>query len=61
MSFSDVPLHYSDLHAIEIHAATVEATTAFIEAVFQSTHIQPAVLLQSSEIVVPINSEGDPI
>ncbi|AIQ53180.1 hypothetical protein R70331_17700 [Paenibacillus sp. FSL R7-0331] len=57
MSFSDVPLHYSDHHALHIHAVTVEATTAFIEAVFHSGHMPSA--LQLSETIVPINSDGD--
>lgn len=61
MSFSDVPLYYNDLHAVQIHVVTVEATVAFIEAVFQRGHMQPVDILHLSETVVPINSEGDPI
>ncbi len=60
MSFSDVPLHYSDHHAVSVHAVTVDATTAFLEEVFQSGHVPPAISLQFST-VIPINSEGDPI
>ncbi|MCT1403180.1 hypothetical protein M4D81_29735 [Paenibacillus sp. p3-SID867] len=26
MSFSDVPLHYGDLHASPVHSVTIEAT-----------------------------------
>ncbi|WP_336785884.1 alpha/beta hydrolase family protein [Paenibacillus sp. MMO-177] len=61
MSFSDVPLHYSDHHALHIHTVTVEATTAFIDAVFHSGHMQSNVALQLSETIVPISSDGDPI
>ncbi|MGG4094456.1 alpha/beta hydrolase family protein [Paenibacillus lautus] len=61
MSFSDVPLHYGDLHAGPVHTVSVEATTAFIEAVFQSGHLPATMPLQLSETVVQINSEGDPI
>lgn len=61
MSFSDGPLHYSDHHALHIHTVTVEATTAFIDAVFHSGHMQSNVALQLSETIVPISSDGDPI
>lgn len=61
MSFSDVPLHYDDLHAVPVHAVTVEAMTVFIEAVFQNDNLPPAMVLQLSGTVVPINCDGDPI
>ncbi|MCJ8013477.1 hypothetical protein MUG84_17260 [Paenibacillus sp. KQZ6P-2] len=61
MSFSDVPLHYGDLHVVPVHAVTVEATTAFMEAVFQGGHLPPSMALQFSGTLIPINSDGDPI
>ncbi len=60
MSFSDVPLHYNDYHAVSIHTATVDMTTAFLEEAFQSGHVPPERTIKLST-VVPINSEGDPI
>jgi len=61
MSFTDVPLHFGDLHAVPVHADTVEAITAFMEAVFQNGHLSPVMPLHLSETIVSINSDGDPI
>lgn len=61
MSFSDVPLHYGDLHAVQVHTVTVEAMTVFMERVLQSDHLPQTLALQLSGTVVPINCEGDPI
>jgi len=60
MSFSDIPLHYNDHHAVHIHAVTVEAVTTFIEAVFHSGDVSSIVELKLSETIVQINSDGDP-
>jgi dienelactone hydrolase len=61
MSFSDVPLHYGDNHAVSIHAVVTEAALAFLEEVFQNGRVPHTMPMLSSESVVPINSEGDPI
>ncbi|WNQ12284.1 hypothetical protein MJA45_04340 [Paenibacillus aurantius] len=60
MSFSDVPLHYGDLHAVPVHAAAAEAMAASMEAVFQNDRLPSVMPLQLSETIVPINSEGVP-
>lgn len=60
MSFSDIPLHYSDYHAVPVHAVTAEAATAFMEAVFDKRDLPPNAASQLSETVISINSEGDP-
>ncbi len=61
MSFSDVPLHYGDNHAVSVHAVVTEAAAAFLEEVFQNDHVPLAMPLQPSESVIPINSDGEPI
>ncbi|MEK4854214.1 alpha/beta fold hydrolase [Paenibacillus sp. FSL H7-0756] len=60
MSFSDIPLHYGDQHAVPVHTVTAEAATAFIEAVFNKRDLPPNAASQLSETVISINSEGDP-
>ncbi|MEK3903061.1 MULTISPECIES: alpha/beta hydrolase family protein [unclassified Paenibacillus] len=60
MSFSDIPLHYNDQHAVPVHAATAEAATAFMKAVFDKSDLPPNAASQLSETVISINSEGDP-
>ncbi|MEK3876058.1 alpha/beta hydrolase family protein [Paenibacillus sp. FSL M7-0420] len=61
MSFSDIPLHYGDQHAVPVHAVTAEAATAFMEAVFCKGEAGRNFALQSGETVVPINAEGEPV
>ena len=61
MSFSDVPLHYNDFHAIQTQAATVGIATAFIKSVIHSGHTPATAALQHSVAVVLINADGEPI
>lgn len=61
MSFSDIPLHYNDHHAVPVHTVTAEAATAFMEAVFCKGEAGRIFALQPEETVVPINSEGEPV
>ncbi|WP_438491545.1 alpha/beta hydrolase family protein [Paenibacillus sp. IHBB 3054] len=59
MSFSDVPLHYGDLHSIPIYAIVGTCIAHFLNETLSGNKERLSLILQQhSDTVIPINGQG---